>query len=568
MSQEIKVVLYDYRLFPLILLYGNKKPITPEDLIINDVYILAYRNSKEKIQLDHKRFNDTLTGILSQNDDLLKIRSILLIFMMKNIFDTTPIFETLLTEDILNTGRDVVYSDTIFNTNNRYFNDILFNELSKHTLLILNFVEIIKSFVKKDSLGYEALYPIINKIIIANESSMTPVNSDQLIFMDETDVKDSDRQRIEDSFPIILPFKMKYQKYLNHNATGPTIRISVSRNDVLKSVWLLDDLKQCDFILKANFGEGEIDAGGPRKEFIDLAFTEIMKKETDLFDLRNGYYWFKFHKNMTEELRKKYRSVGYLLGIAVLNKLTIPIHFPRYFYKKLLHRDFYISDLNIFNPEVFNYITWVLQNPISPDDNLDYTYRDIIDDYEVDLTDFSIVEDPDFEPELLDDSNKDDFVSKVAEWVFDISVREPFAAFEEGYRRVNTNPMLYTSFTLDEIDKIISGSPVKDWESLKKNAVYENGYSQDSDVIKWFWRYFDSLSDDKKFEALKFITGTKSIPVDGLKSVYIKLSRIDNNIFPRAHTCFSRIDLPQYKSYDELVNRCSEAFPNAVFGFG
>lgn len=568
MSQEIKVVLYDYRLFPLILLYGNTKPITPEDLIINDVYILAYRNSKEKIQLDHKRFNDTLTRILSQNDDLLKIRSILLIFMMKNIFDTTPIFETLLTEDILNTGRDVVYSDTIFNTNNRYFNDIFFNELSKHTLLILNFVEIIKSFVKKDSLGYEALYPIINKIIIANESSMTPVNSDQLIFMDETDVKDNDRQRIEDTFPIILPFKMKYQKYLNHNATGPIIRISVSRNDVLKSVWLLDDLKKCDFILKANFGEGEIDIGGPRKEFIDLAFTEIMKKETDLFDLRNGYYWFKFHKNMTEELRKKYRSVGYLLGIAVLNKLTIPIHFPRYFYKKLLHRDFYISDLNIFNPEVFNYITWVLQNPVSSDDNLDYTYRDIVDDYEVDLTNFSIVEDPDFEPELLDDSNKDDFASKVAEWVFDICVREPFAAFEEGYRRVNTNSMLYTSFTLDEIDKIISGSPVKDWESLKKNAVYENGYSQDSDVIKWFWRYFDSLSDDKKFEVLKFITGTKSIPVDGLKSVHIKLSRIDNSIFPRAHTCFSRIDLPQYKSYDELVNQCSEAFPNAVFGFG
>lgn len=35
--------------------------------------------------------------------------------------------------------------------------------------------------------------------------------------------------------------------------------------------------------------------------------------------------------------------------------------------------------------------------------------------------------------------------------------------------------------------------------------------------------------------------------------------------FPRAHTCYSQIDLPQYKIYNELADRCSETFPNTLF---
>lgn len=568
MAKEIKDVLYDFNLFPLILLYEDSKPITINDLKILDVNVTIYRDSNEKFDLDHARFYDTLTKILSGKNELLKIRAILLIFMMKNIFDTTPIFEILLTEDILNIDNNVVYTENVFNTHNRYFNDIFFNELSKHPLLILNFVEIVKSFVKRDSLGYEALYPIIHKIITANERSMNPVSSDKLIFMDESDVKDKDREKIENLYPIILPFNMKRQKYLRHVSHGTTLYITVSRENILNSVWILDDVGTNDFKLNVSFGEGSVDCGGPTREYIDLAFKEIVKPETGLFDLRNGFYYFKYHKNMTEELKKKYRAVGILLAITILHHYTIPIRFPRYFYKKLLHKDIYIADLNVFDPSLYDGVKYILNNHITPEDFLDFIYIDPQhDDYGIDLTNFTHIDNIDnYVGVPLDDNNKEDYVSKLTEWILDISVREAFQSFEEGYRRISTSPMLYDSFTLDEIDKIVSGDKIIDWDSLKASASY-SGYTSDSTEIQWFWTYFSSLTDDKKFEALKFITGTTAIPVGGLKDIRISFVKTTNYKFPRAHTCFSQIDLPQYKTYNELVDRCSEAFPNSLFGF-
>lgn len=517
------------------------------------------------MDLNYEKFNTTLTEILSGEDDLLKIRAILLMFMMKNCIDATTIFEILLTEDIINTNAETEEEEeSLFNSDSRYFNNIFYNELENHPLLILDLVEIIKSFIKKNSLGYDAVYPIINKKNLANENSMTPVDSDKLIFMEESDVKEKHKEEIEKSYPIILPFKLKYEEYSEFDSTGTTVELDVNRDNVLDAVWLLDDLKDFNFSLKVHFGEDEIDAGGPSREFIDLAFKTIVLPETDLFELRNERYWFKYHRIMTEDLKKKYRSIGMLLGIAIINKLTIPIHFPRYFYKKLLHRDVYISDLNLFDPELFRSLTGLLENEINQD--LDFSYSDAKSGYEIDLTNFSYVEDPiNFEPAALNDQNKVEFISKIAEWVFDISVKESFAAFEEGYKKVNTNSMLYSSFMLDEIDKIVSGSTIIDWNALKERAKYKEGYTKDSQVIIWFWKYFDSLSDDKKFEVLKFIRGTTSVPAGGLKDVKIKFYKSDG-VFPQAHTCFSSIDLPEYGSYEELERRCSEAFPNTYFG--
>ena len=118
------------------------------------------------------------------------------------------------------------------------------------------------------------------------------------------------------------------------------------------------------------------------------------------------------------------------------------------------------------------------------------------------------------------------------------------------------------------MDRIVSGNREKDWDSLKINAKYLGGYSPDSQVIRWFWEYFDSLNEDKKFEALRFITGSTSVPAGGLKDINIRFLKIeDDGILPIAHTCFSQIDLPEYKTYDELVKRCKEAFPNMRFAF-
>lgn len=188
---------------------------------------------------------------------------------------------------------------------------------------------------------------------MANEKSLTPVEADKFNFMDESDISDEDRISIDKYYPMILPFWLKYNEYNKYSPSKTTLNISVNKNNVLAAVWRLADISDYNCNIRVNFGEGESDAGGLGREFFDIAFKEIVKPETDLFDLRNDYVWIKYYRTMTED-QKKYQSVGILLGIAVLNHITIPIPFPKIFYKKLLHKDIDMSDLYILDPKLAN----------------------------------------------------------------------------------------------------------------------------------------------------------------------------------------------------------------------
>lgn len=559
-AREIRDVIYDPIKFPLILRYDASIELSADNLDISFFYCQLYRNSNERFELDEEKFNQTLTAIFSTNNQLLITRTILLIVIVKNVTDVTNIFKRLLEEEEDN--------------EHRIFNEIFFNELRKNQILILNFVEIIKSFIKRHSLNYESVYPIIKQTIETNETSPTPVDPNQLIFMDESDIEKLEKEKLEKiskNFPTILPFSMKYKEYCQYQINQETFTVQVDRDDVLKSVWSLDKIEEnFDLKLRTNFNEGENDLDGPTREFINLSFEEIMKPETGLFDSRNGQFWFKYQRKMNDELRMKYRTIGILFGLSILNRITIPVHFTRYFYKKLLHRDTCISDTNLYDPKIFTSLKYVTEHQCKEEDMLDFSFVDLKDDYEIDLTDFSYVEDRNnFMPKALVDENKIEYVSKIIQWIFDLSIKDQFESFESGYRKVKTNPILDNIFTLDEIDKIVSGDRVKDWDSLKKGAKYVGGYSSDSQVIIWFWKYFDSLNEDKKCEALKFITGSASVPAGGFKDINIRIQKLNDGEekLPIAHTCFFQIDLPEYRTYEELANGCREAFPNMRFGF-
>ena len=69
----------------------------------------------------------------------MKIRSILIIFVFKDLIDISPYFPTLLTEDILLSEP----KEELFSKDHKYFNPIFYNELKKHPLLMLNVIEVI-----------------------------------------------------------------------------------------------------------------------------------------------------------------------------------------------------------------------------------------------------------------------------------------------------------------------------------------------------------------------------------------------------------------------------------------
>ncbi|KAK8846221.1 Ubiquitin-protein ligase E3A [Tritrichomonas musculus] len=564
-DNELKCSL-DWDSFPYLCINKNTV-LTEGDLQLSDIFITEHRNRKKKSDIDILQFNLMLTEVLSRQTSLFKIRSVLLIFVLKNSIDISPYFPTILTEDIL---LDNPKEELFCKSEHRYFNSIFYNELKKHPLLMLNVIEVIKEFISIHSLQFDSIYPLIANIIEANNDLAFPFDYKQLQFVELTDSNKKYENLIMNSFPLILPFKAKLDQYHKENNIIKHYYLPVDRNKVLDAVWSLELLKEKNFKLEVLFdNEPGVDSdSGLSREFIQLAFSELIKEEEDLFVLRDGYYYFKYHKEISDDLLKKYRCVGILLSMAILNSLPIPIRFPRFFYKKILNRELTVSDLISFDPDLYETAQYVMNNKMAKNEaKIDFVYYDRFYKYKIDLMNFrEVTNSKDFQPRPITEDNKQSYIVKLKEWVFNRSISKAYRAFELGFQKIYHNRIFYDWFTIDEIDLIVSGYHDYNWSDLKNNAEYTCHYSDQSNVIQWFWSYFDKLDEDGKKNVLKFITGTSVIPPGGLKDVYIKINP-SSKCLPTSHTCIQSLDLPEYKSYDELQKKCDLAFPYSE-GYG
>ena len=96
---------------------------------------------------------------------------------------------------------------------------------------------------------------------------------------------------------------------------------------------------------------------------------------------------------------------------------------------------------------------------------------------------------------------------------------------------------------------------------------FQGDYHPNHIVIQWFWRVVLSFNNEMRSRLLQFVTGTSRVPMNGFKELYgsngpqpftIEKWGSPNN-FPRAHTCFNRLDLPPYENYQQLRDRMIRA---------
>ena len=77
-----------------------------------------------------------------------------------------------------------------------------------------------------------------------------------------------------------------------------------------------------------------------------------------------------------------------------------------------------------------------------------------------------------------------------------------------------------------------------------------------------------SLEPEKRARLLQFVTGSSRVPMTGFKDLIgannsvqpfcIERARTPDAL-PVAHSCFNRLDLPPYRSYDELLQKLTLA---------
>jgi len=136
-------------------------------------------------------------------------------------------------------------------------------------------------------------------------------------------------------------------------------------------------------------------------------------------------------------------------------------------------------------------------------------------------------------------------------------------------------------FDPNELELILCGLPsidVKDWmDNTRYTGLYETTHARKR-VVGWFWDVVENDFDSElKARLLQFATGTSGVPPGG----FAALQGNDGNIktfclhgvscsaflYPRAHTCFNRIDLPNYSTKEELRVKLRQAVTMSYVGF-
>ncbi|XP_076349149.1 E3 ubiquitin-protein ligase HECW2-like isoform X1 [Tachypleus tridentatus] len=308
-------------------------------------------------------------------------------------------------------------------------------------------------------------------------------------------------------------------------------------------------------------GEEGLDYGGPSREFFFLLSRELFNPYYGLFEYSaNDTYTVQVSpmSAFVDNQHEWFRFSGRVLGLTLVHQYLLDAFFTRPFYKALLRLPCSLSDLESLDAEFYQSLLWLKDNDIS--------------DMGLDLT-FSVTEEVAgqiVERELksggknttVTEKNKKEYIEKMVKRRLERGVAEQTESLVRGFYEV-IDPRLVSVFDARELELVIAGTAEIDVVDWRKNTEYRSGYHNNHPVIQWFWTAIEKFDNERRLRMLQFVTGTSSIPYEGFSAL-----RGSNGprkfciekwgkptSLPRAHTCFNRLDLPPYSSFEMLYDK-------------
>ena len=292
------------------------------------------------------------------------------------------------------------------------------------------------------------------------------------------------------------------------------------------------------------------DDGGLKKDFFMILVKEIMNPSFGMLkaDDESNLLWF--HR-FTFENSDVFRLLGAICGLAIYNDVIIDLPFPLALYKKLLGEKVNVSDFTELHPSL-----GISMKSILNYDGEDFegtfgvTFEITQEDFGK-LVNINLIENGDIQSVTLE--NRELFVNKYIDYIFNKSVEEQYNAFEEGFYLVCKSPII-KMFHPNELRLVMCGNPEYNFAELEHETSYTDGYYREHPTIVLFWNVIHSFSDELKRKFLSFLSGSDRVPVSGLASLNFKIQQtFDCNRLPVAHTCYNILALPPY--LDKTVMR-------------
>jgi len=334
-------------------------------------------------------------------------------------------------------------------------------------------------------------------------------------------------------------------------------------------------------------GEAGTDEGGLCTEMFRLFFEGVVSPDVGLFECsssftssdeshsqgnnRGGVFLPKAGK-LTSQDERRMRAVGRVIVKCFYEGKRLGSRFAPSLFKYLAHgKEFKhakklepraLDDLKIFDPEMASSLEWILQHAGADDLGLDFD------------------ELPNQESCPVTDLNKADFVKKKIRHVLMEARLPSLEALREGF----WESMFDLSPEATPFLKLLSTT---DWSlllcgednltsSAVNNVLTFNGYSSSSKIPIWLPQSIEQFSSDNLRRFLIFCTGSPSLPPNistNSKSSNTSSSNIKNKndfeiivqyvagieALPVAHTCFFKLDLPNYNDQTIFIDKLMKA---------
>ncbi|KAK7801297.1 hypothetical protein U0070_008049, partial [Myodes glareolus] len=282
------------------------------------------------------------------------------------------------------------------------------------------------------------------------------------------------------------------------------------------------------------------------REWLYLLSHEMLNPYYGLFQYsRDDIYTLQINPDsaVNPEHLSYFHFVGRIMGMAVFHGHYIDGGFTLPFYKQLLGKSITLDDMDE------NDITGVLDHTFCVEHN---AYGEIIQ-HELKPNGKSI---------SVTEENKKEYVRLYVNWRFLRGIEAQFLALQKGFNEVIPQHLLKT-FDEKELELIICGLGKIDVSDWKVNTRLKH-CTPDSNVVKWFWKAVEFFDEERRARLLQFVTGSSRVPLQGFKALQgaagprlFTIHQIDacTNNLPKAHTCFNRIDIPPYESYEKLYEK-------------
>ena len=400
----------------------------------------------------------------------------------------------------------------------------------------------------------------------------------------------------------LLDEKLSYfQQILNKNneqcysnsirKRGNVKTVAVDRDSLIGSTMkALKSFDDVDWRMKWRIefkNEPGVDCGGVRKDFFTAIGNRLFSIDNELkLFLDNGKGLLVFNPNC-KNMDVYYEFAGKFLAKLLYDnciynaKTNIPLKFTETTFKRIAGYPLnLLKDFECEDPELYKSKISFLQNAqMSELDALEQMFIDEEVIYKQSLLSTSsntIVKEIELKPKgkktHVTLQNRQEFILLFCKYRLETRIQRQVSAFLKGFHSIISLETI-NIFEANDLSLLLNGMHSIDVEDWRLHTTYEGPscFSENAKEIQWFWSFVKNLTTEEQGKLLQFMTGCSQVPVDGFSSMQCVIHRksIDaTDKLPTSHTCFNRLELPPYTSYEKLSQSLMTALQLGNDAFG